>query len=281
MKKRIIVIATLMALLLCGCAAKGGGETPSGSPKDVIAVGNIEDAKYLLQMDINPSVLIGYAEDENVVYLASNNADGYEFLERHEANLFLGEPINAAVGALMLAAHEDGYDAEGFDVELVFVGEEKGDVESLMQIARSAAETCDFDIKVIVEGANEITYSPENGFLDRAACDACGGKGIHICEECSGKGERMVTVQREKRVRNDYVCEICGGLGWIDDGMHGGEIANCDSCGGMEGKMPSGDFQEKAYDTVMVDEEEMRFCEVCQGSGEVECEKCHGTGQSN
>ncbi len=278
MKKVLIILVALSLLLVCGCSSNISDNKPTVGEAEIIEFGKKEDAKYLLQVDINPSLIVGYAKNENVVYIASNNADGYELLGKHDANKILGEPIHAAVGSLMTAAHEDGYETENFDVSISFIGEEKDDDEIIMQIARQAVETCDFDIKITVEEKNEIVYNAEIGVTETAACNVCRGEGAVTCEDCKGKGERIVIVQREKEVRNDYVCEICGGKGWIDDGMHGGEIGNCDSCGGIEGKNPSGDFRKKAYDLVMVDEEEMRKCDTCNGSGSVVCRKCNGSG---
>lgn len=300
MKKLLIFFVALSLLLACGCSNNNESEIPIGNESpgnnkpsvngeiDILELGNKDDAKYLIQIDINPSVIVGYESNQNVVYLASNNKDGYNLLKKHDAEKIFGEPVNAAVGSIMTAAYNDGYASENFDVKINFISEEKADIEELMQITRAAVETCDFDIKATVENESEIDYSPENGISEKNTtdtsankCDICNGKGFITCSNCNGKGEAIVIVEREIEVRNDYVCEICGGSGWIDDGMHGGEKGNCDSCGGAEGKMPSADFKALAYDIEIIEEEEMRFCEPCAGSGETECSKCHGTGELN
>lgn len=274
MKKQLIILVALSLLLVCGCSSNQKIETSSTIKKaEIIEFGKKEDAKYFLQIDINPSVIVGYTKNEYVAYIASNNADGYALLEKHDANTILGEPIHAAIGSIMTAAHEDGYESENFDVAIRFVGEEKDDYDRMIQMARHAIETCDFEIKITVED-NETIYSAQTGISETATCNACYGEGFVTCENCNGKGERIVIVQREKEVRNDYICEVCGGKGWLDDGLHGGKTANCDFCGGIEGKMPSGDFSEKAYDRIMVDEKEKRKCEFCDGSGTVLCPEC-------
>lgn len=292
MKKILVFLMIVVMMLVGGCAENSGGKHSDPSERSPteganwIAFGKKEDAKCLLQVDINPSVIVGYADNEEVVYVASNNADGYELLREHDAEKILGEPINAAIGSIMTAAHEDGYEAGNFDVSITFSGEEKGDPEDMFRIVRGAVETCDFDITVLAEG-NEFIYSPESGISEISkqgesgthVCGVCNGEGILFCEVCNGEGETIVIVQREKEVRNDYVCEVCGGEGMIDDGKHGGKKGNCDSCGGAEGKMPSADFREKAYDRVMVDEEEKRRCEQCDGSGTIACGECGGAGK--
>lgn len=284
MKRIFMLIVSFLLLLTCGCSSKNNKAAEIAAPSvadsgTMIELGAKENARHFLQIDINPSVIVGYTEDDTVVYIASINADGYKLLKKHQTDIAIGEPLDTALGSIMSAAHVDGYEAENFDVEIRFSGEEKGSAEDIVELTRQAVKVCDFDIKVVVEEKSEIVFDPDAGITETVECELCGGKGIRVCEDCNGAGERLVLVPYEQEVRNDYVCEVCGGKGWIDDGMHGGEIGNCDSCGGMEGKMPSGDFRAKAYDRVMVEEEELRRCEPCDGSGEVLCQQCGGEGK--
>ena len=68
---------------------------------------------------------------------------------------------------------------------------------------------------------------------------------------------------------------VCGGKGWVDDGMHGGQTAECGNCTTNGG---NGEWNQLAYDEVEVEEEIHETCPRCGGNGKVPCEGCNGTG---
>ncbi len=270
MKKLLITLISLSLLLFCGCSTHDASNP--------LQFGSYEDSTYLVQISINPTVAIGYTEDGEVVHVTSLDEDGYKLLKKRDSEALLGTSLDAAIGFILSAAYEDGYQEALLDVELRSIGDNEADAEALQQAAQAAIDTCEFDVNLRLSEGEEIQHRVTGGYYEEHACSVCKGKGSVSCATCKGSGEAVSVVMHEKEVRNDYVCEVCGGKGWIDDGLHGGEIANCDSCGGRDGKMPSSDFRAKAYDKVMVEEEFKNPCKDCGSTGEITCAECDGSG---
>ncbi len=135
----------------------------------------------------------------------------------------------------------------------------------------------------------------EGGMANCTHCNGDWETGVYIpaeaCRECGGSGDIVWIEEREEEVRNDYVCPVCGGKGWLDDGMHGGKTAECGHCTTNGGNR---DFNDLAYDKVIVEEEMHEVCGSCNGTGigneeryeacyycsngKVQCPTCNGSG---
>ncbi len=310
-------------------------DTEKADNAEIVECGKKETAKYLLQMDINPSFIIGCDENNTVVYLSSNNTDAYQLLREKDKQEIIGFNLEDGISEILKTIHEARYEENTYDVEIKFVSEEKTDTGDILQAVRQAVKKCDFSIMASVEKEALIKYSPDTGIEEWGllssedsqnggteegqtkeitditqnqekdsgnridseknqgeqpkeqieepnnewhTCDLCNGSGRYTCEICDGKGTVIEIEQtpREIEVRNDYVCPTCGGKGWIDDGMHGGEIAECGYCTTNGG---CGEFRERAYDIIKIFEEVENPCYRCGGSGEALCARCDGSGK--
>ncbi|MBR6909474.1 MAG: acetylxylan esterase, partial [Lachnospiraceae bacterium] len=138
-----------------------------------------------------------------------------------------------------------------------------------------------------------------------AVCPYCKGKWENgetaTCDGCDGTG--LVTTQENRTVRvyNGTPCKICGDVGTVDDGKHGGQRALCGECVGY-GKSHSvgdiapqeggynGDYGNYAFSEKEITEEITETCGVCNVTGkttnpcthcsygEILCPTCNGAG---
>ena len=102
--------------------------------------------------------------------------------------------------------------------------------------------------------------------------------GNTICQECNGTGTIIVVEERVKSVYNGTPCRICNDVGTVDDGIHGGESAECGECQGYGTSHSvgdvddgsggfNGDYRGYAFDEKTVKEEYSEKCQACGGQG--------------
>lgn len=139
-----------------------------------------------------------------------------------------------------------------------------------------------------------------------AKCPVCGGdweKGFYheerLCSQCEGG---IVKEVENKEIYNGTPCKICGDVGTVDDGMHGGKRAECGECRGFgashsvgDEHIPggyNGDYASYAFSKTDVVTEHP--CDACNGTGiseegyydpcmhcshgEITCLTCEGKG---
>lgn len=289
--KSLLLVILMCVLVLSGCGKQAVEESftkYSCSKKDA------PEAVVYVQLDINPSFIIGLAEDGTVVSIEANNADAEDVLINYLGDAYFnsdstGLPLDAVIQDLAVATKNGGYIDDTFEVEVIPLSgnmDEQAFDEACEMAASVLSEeegiTASFEYAPTGEddAADEEGNSPTGEEENDNVCDLCGGSGEITCDLCNGTGTVVEIRVHEEMVRNDYVCPYCGGAGILDDGMHGGETAPCDYCGAATG-VESGDFREKAYDKVEVEEEETLPCNRCGGSGKLKCNRCSGTGVIN
>lgn len=276
------------------------------------------EAAVFLQLDINPSFILGMTETGNVVSIEANNADAEDVLVNYLDNYFngvtggveleyvirdLGDAIQQGgyiedtleISVTMLSGTmEDDVLEEAFEHATAYLADEDGITASFDFVSDPEENSLDGQEENVEPKEDspesqaeneEYNEEPAEGQEEIAEpeedhiCDLCHGDGTMVCDLCNGTGTVVEIETREVAVRNGYVCPYCGGAGILDDGLHGGETAVCGYCGG-DGTTGSmsGDFREKAYDTQTIEEEVTRPCSRCNGNGIMNCPHCEGTG---
>ena len=138
-----------------------------------------------------------------------------------------------------------------------------------------------------------------------AKCPYCKGNWEHAeeqtCNACGGTGTITITETRTVQVYNGTACRICGDVGTVDDGKHGGERAVCGECLGYGKSHSVGDIAPQgfgyngvyagyAFSDKIITEDRTEQCGACGGIGitggpcthcsygEILCPTCHGRG---
>ncbi len=260
----VVPIIFLIGLLIAGCGKKDNNQD------EVVEYGKKNQAVYLVQMDINPSVIIGYDEDQIVVYLSSNNKDGYDLLKKYKCEDLIGKTFEATINSIITNAHEEGYDRQDFDVKVVSVGAKKADTKTAVEALGNAVKNCDFEVKVSVEVSEnskdkvdssntDITENVDNSGV---ICDACYGSGVIHCEAqvclvCNGSGKQP--------------CPRCNGGMWEENERSQVACLHCDGTGTQECIACAGFGKWNAWD---------EMCRGCCGLGiitdnpENKCPEC-------
>lgn len=314
MKEKIMRVFTalLLALLLlsmtaCGTTNNNQSQEPSSSEQisiEIVEEHWIDETKnytVAVQITINPDAIL-YLKGETVVGISYLNDDAKDI---YFTELVIGKDYNEALCNLFKTASNAGVLKEDgkVSVEIVETKTTNEPLDFVYDTPIEALETVNTETgnnaTAVLGGKTEdewVTYRdsknrPEND-LERPSqssnklpntestdnvCTGCNGTGHVDCQVCKGTGETIRIEKKETEVRNDYVCPTCSGKGWIDDGMHGGKTAVCGHCGGGV-QTPSGDFREKAYDTVIVEEKIPEPCGNCGSTGKRTCEHCNGSG---
>lgn len=320
----LFVLLAILMLAGCGKQSSSGKDSKASTyvPDTGLAEYNCEteiaiDELIYVQLDINPSFILGMTKEYKVVSIVANNDDAEDVMlncmKDYFAEVSGGVELENVIHDLAQATKEGGYIEDTFDVSVTVLS---GDVKesAFEQVFDWAAtelaendgieasiDNFTIETEIYTENQNNDNSSGEPGndnssgdpvnddnsddSIDNMSdeedntCDLCHGECTIVCDLCNGECEITEIEEREVRVRNNYVCPYCGGVGILDDGLHGGQKAVCGHCGG-EGKTGpiSGDFNELAYDTEIIEEEVIRPCPRCDGSGILPCPHCEGTG---
>ncbi len=288
LKKAIIVPTILLiCLFIVGCGKKDDNQ-------EVVEYGKKDQAVYLVQMDINPSVIIGYDDDQIVVYLSSNNKDGYDLLTKYQSEELIGKTFEAATNNIISNAYEEGYDKQDFDVKVVSIGTKEADKKKTVEAIGNAVKNCNFEVKVSVEGTKnaddkvDFSYNPENtesvalineiidkleNAEDSDSNDETAEKGATTCGDCHGSGVIHC---------NEQTCLVCKGTGtqpcprcmgekWEENESSGVACLHCGGTGTQECKACAGSGKWSAWD---------EMCRGCDGQGvvtdnpEKKCPEC-------
>lgn len=289
----LILLPILMSFVLTACWDRNMSENAStDAPGSFTRYSCEEDseskATVFVQLDINPSFILGMTADGQVISIEANNEDAENVMVNSLSHYFDdvtgGVELEYVLRDIGEAVRQCGYIEDTLNVSYsVLSGNTEGDtLENAFE--QAAAYLTDDGITASFEPASDSNgdsseLQSENAESEDKTCDACNGEGTVACDLCNGTGTVTEIEEQEVEVRNDYVCPYCGGAGVLDDGMHGGETAVCGYCGG-EGKTGSmsGEFREKAFDLETVEEEIVRPCSRCNGKCIMECGRCGGTG---
>lgn len=261
LKKIIVVpIIFMIGLLLAGCGKKDNNQD------EVVEYGKKNQAVYLVQMDINPSVIIGYDENQIVVFLSSNNKDGYDLLKKYKCEELIGKTFERTTNNIITNAHEEGYEQQDFDVKVVSVGEKKADTKTTVEAIGNAVKNCNFEVKVSIEVSEntedkvDFSFNPENP------------ESFDLITEIIDKLESSEDFDSNTEINGDVTCDACNGSGVIHY-----EEQLCRVCDGT-GTLPC-----PRCDGGMWEENESSgiACLHCGGAGTQECIACAGSGKWN
>lgn len=303
MKRKYIlatVIAMIVATVLCACSPNSAKQEDNGQKEQLtfttedgreVVTDKSIDYGMALMVTVNPEMLFYVDNDENILKIEPLNKDAEDVLENMN---FTSGNFDDCYGDFLLNCYTGGYIKEEDTHEISLTVIDKGEltsvdycedvVDNAEEIVSEMGKNYDLDIYAtsdirVLEPARtaeqgERPSDDENRTEDKT-CDLCGGVGSFNCENCNGSGVEIVIEHVVEEVRNDYVCPICGGKGWVDDGMHGGLTAECGNCTTSGG---SGDFRDLAYDRVESDVEVEYPCHRCNGKGRETCNRCGGSG---
>ena len=188
----------------------------------------------------------------------------------------------------------------------MFSYDEKDSSEELInQVAASIAKAipeANLDtenVKFVVgdEKKEEVWVECTNCSYGIAVCPYCHGNWEtallvseeKTCESCLGTGTVTITESYTVREYNGTPCHICGDVGTVDDGKHGGKRAICGECmgygashsvGSTDRGSYNGDYANYAFDDKVITNEHSETCPACNGTGKTgkthydPCEHC-------
>lgn len=296
-----ILILSLFIFCLIGC----GEQTNKAEDLSVQNDNSVEIIKNMYIISINPQAAItedaATGEIISIVPLNEDAENCYQYLDS------TGKDFSTVVCEMVDLCVADGYlNKENSYVNIVvtqYINEDESALEdNVDNIIENVTEKYNDTIVVIEskadnykDASNNNTNSNEEIWIacpscsdGRINCPVCGGDwehGYQSVELCSNCDNGIIIEYEIKEVYNGTPCKICGDVGTVDDGMHGGERAECGECRGFAvayttyGDEAStgynGDYHTYAFDNQEVAVENP--CMVCNGtgySGEILDEPC-------
>lgn len=285
-------------------------------PTETVVYGEKKDDLTYVVITINPEILVGINAEGKVEYVENLNDDGADVLATllSDSNEEKFENVEKFMGEYLTTIVDKGYgDKEDFKITVHSYDDGVKSEEVVNQVTASIANAIPED-KIEVENVTFIV-GEEQKEETWVECPDC-SYGIAVCPYCKGKWENgetatcngcdgtgLVTTQETRTVRvyNGTPCKICGDVGTVDDGKHGGQRALCGECVGY-GKSHSvgdiapqeggynGDYGNYAFSEKEITEEITETCGVCNGTGkttnpcthcsygEILCPTCQGKG---
>lgn len=258
----------------------------------------------IVKVKINPEMNIYLDSSKSIIYVECVNNDARKLVEYiSEGEVLVGRPFTTGLEIILTSAIDSGYLKEKADVDISLdeisinyeadyakVLEDVDDVVQNVISDRHIDFNCnvtseDYRVRDDREEPFDIMLVPgyePNSEPDRESNRESNREpsqnGNTICKECNGTGTIVVVEERVKNVYNGTPCHICGDVGTVDDGMHGGKRAECGECRGYgashsvgdvdEGSGGfNGDYRGYAFDEKTVVEERSETCHVCGGRG--------------
>lgn len=231
-----------------------------------IFYGSIDDATYLVLMQINPEIIIGYDSNYAICCLASQNEDGAAILSQFEESYMIGAALEDVVRDLTITAMVDGYAADDFKVNYSFIKEPDPDenfAHVISEASNSATAETGREINYVCDGWFDVVMTPEEMGVERqeyvSNCLRCDGTGEIKCKTCNGSGIETT------------ICDLCNGSGWLECDICGrdGSIGICHMCNGAGGQWWDGANDTKVWET----------CKSCLGDGQEHCYNCNNEGK--
>lgn len=320
MKKRnILLISLLLSLILTACGK--AKESNTASTKDY-ATDALENT-YIIS--INPQAMIH--EDSvtgKILAVTALNEDA----ETYYKDLDTSDKVLSDVICDMVDICMDNnlLNEENQDVNIVvtkYLNDDESTLDSQISTVYDNVQNKYGDQIVITDSKAEDYRNPNPTINENQeiwiTCPTC-SYGIITCPVCNGDWEHgefhegvkctncengIVTETETKEIYNGTPCQICGDVGTVDDGMHGGERAECGECRGYGASHSvgsestpggyNGDYASYAFDKQEITIE--NTCNVCNGTGfidegtydpclrcshgELTCPSCEGHGGWN
>ena len=273
---------------------------------DVMLTNNDNTNPFLsiVKVKINPEMNIYLDSVKNIIYVECVNDDARKLAEYiSEGEVLVGRPFTTGLEIILTSAIDSGYLKEKADVDIsldeISINYEADyekvleDVDDVVQNVMSDRHidfncnvTCeDYRVRDDREEPFDIMLVPgyePNSEPDRETNREPNREpsqnGNTICKECNGTGTIVVVEERVKNVYNGTPCHICNDVGTVDDGIHGGESAECGECHGYGTSHSvgdvddgsggfNGDYRGYAFDEKTVKEEYSEKCQACGGQG--------------
>ncbi len=265
-------------------------------PTETVVYGEKKDDLTYVVITINPEILVGINAEGKVEYVENLNDDGADVLTTllSDSNEEKFENVEKFMGEYLTTVVDKGYgDKEDFKITVDSYDEGVKSEEVVNQVAASIANAIPEDkleaenVKFIVEDEpEEVWITCPDCSYGFAVCRHCNGNWekaellskAETCDVCKGTGTVTTTESRTVSVYNGTPCKICGDVGTVDDGKHGGQRALCGECVGYGKSHSVGDIapQEGGYSGVYasyafsekeITEEHTEACGKCNGTG--------------
>ncbi|MGN0142729.1 MAG: PQQ-binding-like beta-propeller repeat protein [Roseburia sp.] len=251
----------------------------------------------IVKVKINPEMNLYLDSLKNIIQVECVNDDARKLAEviSDGGEVLLGRPFLTGLEIILTSAIDSGYLKEKADVSIsldeISINYE-ADYEKVLEGADDVVRDVisdkhiDFSCNVTCEDYRVRDDRNEhfNGDFasdhesDHESDNESDHNGNTICKECNGSGTIVVTEERTKNVYNGTPCRICNDVGTVDDGMHGGQRAECGECRGYGASHSvgdiddgscgfNGDYRGYAFDEKTVVEERSETCQACGGRG--------------
>lgn len=301
----VFFICVMVFVQLCACSEMGVGEKEPQAVRENVYI-----------VSINPQALIREnADTGEILSVSMLNEDAEEYYKNMEVK---GKKLSEVVEEMVQMCVDKGLlNEDNTDVNIVvtqYMNEDETLYEEELGKIRQSMQEKYQDTYVLVdskaenyqkpegEGEGEATQETEteiwvecpNCVGGRLECPFCHGDWEHgeytdvevDCENCENGS---VMHKRQTFVYNGTPCKICNDVGTVDDGMHGGERAECGECRGYGAAHSVGDYEDdwyfngdyRSYAFDEVEEEYGENCPVCGGEGFFEehvqepCARCN------
>ena len=282
MRKISCLVLALVVLGLCACGNKEDSTTPVTETNSIETTENNEDNFLsIVKVKINPEMDIYLDSFKNIIYVEYVNDDARKLAEAisDSGEVLVGKPFLTGLEIVLNSAIDSGYLKENADVDIsldeISINYE-ADYEKVLEGVDDVVQNVisekdmDFHCNVTSEG-----YRVRD---DRESNREPNQNGNTICQECNGTGTVVIVEEHVKTVYNGTPCRICNDVGTVDDGLHGGERAECGECRGYGAShsvgdvddgsvVVNGDYHDYAFDEKTVMEEHSETCHACGGRG--------------
>ena len=296
MIKKIVMLLLCFIMILSMCAC--GTEAENDNAKE-----SVRENQYIVS--INPQALIRENADTGEIFgVDALNQDA----ERYYENLDVSEKkLSDVVNEMVdICVSNDLINENNKNVNIIvtrYLNQDESEYnQELDKIQQNIEDKYQNQVILVetkaenyqtpqdpVEGNadNESEKIPEEIWIDCPECEGghiecpfCHGDWEHgeyvdvdvDCDNC--EGGKIITTETVS-VYNGTPCKICGDVGTVDDGMHGGKRAECGECRGYGARHAVGDLEDAggyngvysgyAFDEVERETEE--DCPQCGGEG--------------
>lgn len=309
MKKISCLIALLLVLGLCACGNKEVSVSSvdsvanSAVQKEENSLAEVDESKVdqdesteenndsaeaflsIVKIKINPEMDLYLDSLKNIIRVECINDDARKIAESisDSGEVLLGRPFLTGLEIILTSAVDSGYLKENADVSISLDEisiQYEAEYEKVLEGVDDVVQNVISDQHIIFNC--NVACEDYRVFDDSSSNHEPGNESDHnshtICDECNGTGTIVTIEKYTTQVYNGTPCQICGDVGTVDDGMHGGERAECGECRGYGANHSVGDFddgscgfngdyREYAFDEKVIEEERNETCQKCGGRG--------------
>ena len=243
----------------------------------------------IVKIKINPEMDLYLDLSKNIIRVECINDDARKIAESisDSGEVLLGRPFLTGLEIILTSSVDSGYLKENADVNIsldeISINYE-ADYEKVLEGVDDVVQNVisdqniNFNCNVACEGYRVFDDSSSNHDLGHESDHKSNKNENTICDECNGTGTIVMIEKFTANVYNGTPCQICGDVGTVDDGMHGGERAECGECRGYGANHSvgdvddgsggfNGDYREYAFDEKTIEEERNETCPTCGGRG--------------